>query len=605
MAITAVDKIKIHKYLKEHAIDDLYYLNMCDALCKRDKITEIEFLEYFTDLAVAEFNKEGKISFKHLTKVIRSIETFIIWIHEEKKEINEETLDKIRSLQQFYEEYLEKTNQQQDDEFKDGCISSVLKTVNSLYPCDFQSESMAKYFNQITELKKQVKNLKKQFEEVTIQYEALQKLHAQKSEDFDLLSNNLIAKKQDIKNKNQELDTLRQTIQTLNTQIQNLQSTLETSQSENQELVNYKTKYDELTSEVTYLKKTVEDINQEKTAKSKEEERKIKIKDLLYKKILFEREGLDSLVEYIKSTGIITDKNEISNLLRELKNKINIDYNTFSLNTTYKVIAPHLLKNGRFNITIPKGCEYYDIMLVSDFHIEQFNYKILSGFDILNEYCTKNGIHLILNLGDFYHGPNGKSFDYDNAKKNYEIVESSIFSIPKSEGIYHAILGGNHDRSIAKYGFDPIGILTKEREDFIHLGYKHSTINLTSQNRLIGCFDIHHPDDFDFPIYLDSSSIDNKEMNNYLSEIYEKQGRTRDDSYIDILGHTHKSQFNYPGSYCYIPSFFSGQSKKGACHLRIYFDEDTNIECMVFMPLKFATKLVKNNEIIYQKILKK
>ena len=61
MAITAVDKIKLNKYLREHAVDDIYYLDMCDALGKRGKISDIEFLEHFTDSAVQELNKDSKI----------------------------------------------------------------------------------------------------------------------------------------------------------------------------------------------------------------------------------------------------------------------------------------------------------------------------------------------------------------------------------------------------------------------------------------------------------------------------------------------------------------------------------------------------------------
>ena len=82
MAITAVDKIKLNKYLREHAVDDIYYLDMCDALGKRGKISDIEFLEYFTDSAVQELNKDSKISIKQLTKIILTIDAFLTWIHE-------------------------------------------------------------------------------------------------------------------------------------------------------------------------------------------------------------------------------------------------------------------------------------------------------------------------------------------------------------------------------------------------------------------------------------------------------------------------------------------------------------------------------------------
>ena len=38
MGLTGVDKLKLSKYIKEHAINDMYYLEMCDYLGKRGKI---------------------------------------------------------------------------------------------------------------------------------------------------------------------------------------------------------------------------------------------------------------------------------------------------------------------------------------------------------------------------------------------------------------------------------------------------------------------------------------------------------------------------------------------------------------------------------------
>ena len=64
MALTGIDKVKINRYLKEHANGDIYYLDMCDYLGKRGKISDIEFLEHFTDCVVAEFSKDVKISIK-------------------------------------------------------------------------------------------------------------------------------------------------------------------------------------------------------------------------------------------------------------------------------------------------------------------------------------------------------------------------------------------------------------------------------------------------------------------------------------------------------------------------------------------------------------
>ena len=204
--------------------------------------------------------------------------------------------------------------------------------------------------------------------------------------------------------------------------------------------------------------------------------------------------------------------------------------NSFSLSPTYRIEPPILIEDELFLINVPFGCKYYDIMLVSDFHIKEFDRKVLNGFD-------------------------------------------------------------------------PIGLLASERDDFLNLGYTHAMISMNNLNTSLGVFDIHHPDTFNFPIILDENGIDIGEISEYLSNIYDRQGRNREESYIDLFGHTHRNQFNYASSYCYIPPFFEGKNRRGACHLRIYFDEDTGIKYMVFMPLSISTKLTKNNEIVYQKVM--
>ena len=90
MALTGIDKVKLNKYLKEHANGDIYYLDMCDYLGKRGKIKDHEFLDHFTDCVIAEFSKEGKISLKHAAKMISIVGSFAEWMHEEKSEITED-----------------------------------------------------------------------------------------------------------------------------------------------------------------------------------------------------------------------------------------------------------------------------------------------------------------------------------------------------------------------------------------------------------------------------------------------------------------------------------------------------------------------------------
>ena len=117
MSITPVDKVKIMKYLRENPIGEIYYLDLCDALGKRGKIKDIEFLEFFVEAVIKEFKKNEKISIKQVSKLVVTVKSFLEWVHEAGSEVDEVILDKIRSFEEYYDEYLNRTNNDIDLEF--------------------------------------------------------------------------------------------------------------------------------------------------------------------------------------------------------------------------------------------------------------------------------------------------------------------------------------------------------------------------------------------------------------------------------------------------------------------------------------------------------
>ena len=117
MALTGVDKVRLNKYIREHAIDDLNYYSMCDSLSKRGKISHKEFINHFTECVINEFSKDGKISVKHVAKLVSLVGNFVGWMHDEGSEISEETLDKIRSFDELYDDYLNRNNYDIDLDF--------------------------------------------------------------------------------------------------------------------------------------------------------------------------------------------------------------------------------------------------------------------------------------------------------------------------------------------------------------------------------------------------------------------------------------------------------------------------------------------------------
>ena len=603
MALTGIDKVKLNKYLKEHANGDIYYLDMCDYLGKRNKISDIEFLEHFTDCVIKEFSKDGKISLKQAAKLLSVVGSFVEWIHEAKSEFSEETLDKIRSFGSLYEEYLTRNNARDETEFRSQCLGEVVDLVNKLYPSNNDTDSLAKYVIKVKELEGKIKELERTIEDLNRENGSLQGELEKSKLNVETATSELSSVREELKAKKKYLKGLEAKLEEFNSKLDELENSLIAVCREREDLLEYKNKFEELSRDVSRLEEVINDFKAKEEQERLQKEKDNKIKNIIYQNLFVESCSINDLLTFIEREGFSTDISEVTRLLREMKSKINIGNGKFGVKPTYKIVKPKLLANGKFFIDVPCECKHMDVMLVSDFHIKDFDSKTLSSFDMLNDYCAKNGINLILNLGDFYHGFGGNPLDYECACKNYKIVEDSIKYIPKADGIYHAVLGGNHERNMAFGGINPIKMLTDEREDFIDLGYYHSTVCLDNTFGTIGQFDLHHPSNFDFPIDLEDDGLIIDGMNEYLKDFYSRYGRNRDDSYIDIFGHTHRNQFNKASGNCYIPPFLEGKVKRGACHLRIYFDEDTGIKYMVFMPLGVTNKLVKNNEIVYQKVL--
>ena len=384
-------------------------------------------------------------------------------------------------------------------------------------------------------------------------YGILEENYGRTNEKLTSSQQEVISLNREIKAKDVSISELNTTIENLRSKTEELERLLNELREQNASLSIFQSKYEEVYNEVLKLRKTIEDDIKEQTELAAKRAVDSQMEALIYQQLLFDGANIDSIIRNLKSKGFVSDRDRVYGLLQSIKSKINVTSGSFSVSPKYKIVAPTIGEDGEFRIDIPSGCKHYDIMLVSDFHIKDVDSKVLASFDILNNYCASNGIHLILNLGDFYHGTAGHLFEYESAISNYKVVEKSISMIPRAEGIYHAVLGGNHDRNMVKYGFDPIKMLCDGREDFINLGYTHSTIALNGFYNPLGKFDIHHPETY-FPIDLNDDGIDLIDINGYLNGIYQNQGRSRDDSYIDIFGHTHKSQFNYPTGYCYIPS---------------------------------------------------
>ena len=327
--------------------------------------------------------------------------------------------------------------------------------------------------------------------------------------------------------------------------------------------------------------------------------RKSQLEELIYQKLLVDNSNVDDLKNYLRTMGIEATRTEVMDILNELKQRINFSV-SFSTHPTYKVAIPELLTDVDLPISVDGERNYIDIVLDSDMHIAEFSKEVLEGFDALGNYCVKIGASLCVNLGDLFQGFGSVPPTYENSKKNYKLVHEAISLIPTFDGVYQAIMGGNHSRNIANYGYNPIKMLTDARSDFIYLGFNHATLSFHKNSSLLGKIDLHHPDSYGCRVRQTRTKFDENNIMQYLHDVYVRQKRKRDDSFIDIFGHTHRSVFNMINSYCHLPAFFHG---RGACRLRLYFEDEDEISYAVFTQLHFTGKeLIETGETVYQKV---
>lgn len=611
--ITQADKVKITKYLKNHSIDNIWYQDMCEALGKKVKITDYQFLEYFTDCVILELKKDSKISFNFLAKLIVTVDSFLGWVYESdhRDKVEPKVLDMIRTFREYYELYLQKgINGIEANDEVEKCLTELENSINNYYPSNDKedSETVLYYLNQIAELNSKITELNLEIKRQEDLYSALEsKLEAKDKE--------LNKKREFFEKENANIQHREALIIKLTNDVSKLEEKLKTISAERDSLTSYKIELDKLLGEFEELKKQVSEkdelikkyevLEQERVIKE-DNRRELLLKneemiDLIISKLSEGSCSTDDLLTYLFNNGYSISKNELYNLLVQIRERTNLVNGDFSFNNpSYKIVSP-VVKGGYLNINVPEGCKCYDILLVSDLHIATIGNDTYSGLQAINDYCINNNINLILDSGDFFHFRRSSTSEAIKQFTGCEkVVNRAISRYPKQDGVYHAVLGGNHDKDALKYGVDPIKKLTDAREDFIYLGYDRARISFNGACSII----LHHPKT-KYPEPVNNEKYDTKEIIDYLNNYYYTQGINRDDVYIDIMGHFHKSGFDFINSVCIMPSYNYDRVNNGAVHMKVYFDENTKIKYLVFIPLIKKDDMILEpvTEIAYKKQL--
>ncbi len=181
----------------------------------------------------------------------------------------------------------------------------------------------------------------------------------------------------------------------------------------------------------------------------------------------------------------------------EILNVLNIDFACFQNRLRTLVdsgfsFKPEYYNNGDIKFTIDKDLKYtqdrdgniitnksdnncFEAVIISDVHLgSQFE-----RIDILNrvyEYCAREGIHIILNGGDFIDGVVGKGFR-DLQVRQAEQIETAINSYPYDSSIINFLILGNHDYyALSKCRQNIANVLKIYRTDIVPISFERGRV---------------------------------------------------------------------------------------------------------------------------------
>ena len=618
MALNQLVKINFNALIKRTPFEYIDYYSLTH-LCNNQKYTESDLLDYVADKTLSTMETEQK-SKATLWKLMHCICLILTNCGQDHIKLDNQSLLKVIKIKELYPEYLEK-----------NCLKEEKKAIAFL-----------KSLEKITEFDYRIS--KDQLEEnVVLSQEETLKEEQDKMKEYETtikeLQQTIEFLKKEIKQKNSSEKNFQYANQQLKLKQDELKEKIATNRIEIQQLTeNFKKQaeiniettklYEELISQKEKLEKELEllkneleftstqlennqkelkvyQLHQEQSIAKEQQEKQIE--EWIIERLYQNPCSTDELMTYLNDQGITITKSDIYQLLLKLKQRIKIKEPTFTeFPPKYGIDSNPNANCLNFylepsNLYCEKHC--LNLLLLSDPHYTKIDTATLKIIDTINNYCIINNIPITLNLGDFFDCPY-QIRSIETLKIYESLLQDAIEKIPRTPEIYHGIQGGNHENAMLKYGLDPVMQITSAREEFFNLGYKHSKIILGTSKNTHNTIALHHPS---IRFKEEDDNIINKgipTIKEYLESYYRNKKESRNDIYLDIMGHIHKSKIDCFNSYCLVPSYTKNRGVNGAWHLKIYFNELKQIKYMILVSLVLQDTLIPVSEIVYKKIRK-
>lgn len=588
MALNQVEKVRINGLLKDHSTSDIYYEDMC-ALVGWNRGDDLE--NFFLDLIEKKLKADSKTSEKILEKLFWAAYTVVGYTTDHTKQfLNEETIQHIKEIEPLYDAYLEKHSLKENEKIRRNIHDfkiSIVDIYTGMDPIEEAKETseLSEELNvKIEELTEELKQKEKELKE-------LKKDNAQKDRAIDKRTTLISTLTEETKKLQEQLKTLTNAKTDLDKTVDKLEKKVLEQTKTNSELVE---QVDSLDNQITSLQ-----LERQVAIKEK---RIVLIKDEVISALMVREHTLEELVDILNAKGFNTEAKEIFNIIQELRTSYefcSLEKQKFPV--TYQIKKPLNLESNELSISVPVDKSYFDLLVVSDFHLRHISDDIKETLDALNEYAVINSVSLMLNLGDFL----GIMREYSSDKLK-GLIEEIILKYPYNPQVNQAIVRGNHDFNnkykIDGKSVDPLSEIIKERNDFIGLGKEHAFVNFNGNND--EQIALHHIAKR-FPKLEPSTTYDYQELVKEINKYYSKVNLDRDNSYIDLLGHIHRGSINVNSGYAVVPSLLKDRLQNGAYHLRVFFNNLGKIDYIMFIPLVLNKKLEPMSEVIYKKLVPK
>lgn len=355
-------------------------------------------------------------------------------------------------------------------------------------------------------------------------------------------------------------------------------SSLETEKQQLQDKLKKKNeKINNLEEQLSNINNTIE---KEKEEKQKQEE--LKTREQNNYEQLLNNITIDLLNGDITKDEIISKHNITNELfIKCLKDiKININTNNFIDGVLHYTIDNTLETDKSVNI---KSRYIFNCIFISDINFNNSN--IIKTINLLYDYCIKNNINYIFNLGNIFSIDKINNPTLNDLNNVENITKLIIDNYPISQSTNTFLLGGLSEKYSNELGYNPILEIEKQRLDMFNIGYEHATININNNLNI-------------FNLYTYTDNLYTKEQ---ICDYIKQNKTSKLRFYFNFLSTSNNTFIDISNKIVTIPPLYNNELGCNIYHIETIINEYDNIESIKILPIINSDILIPTSHVFYKK----